>query len=79
MVQLEFLRTPLSHFQQMAAINEFINAHSKLDEEGNNQSNIKHVQYDTQSYFGIRQANEKTFGEAFIPTYHLKRQKPLFL
>ena len=60
-----------------AAINEFINAHSKLDEEGNNQSNIKHVQYDAQSYFGIRQANEKTFGEAFIPTYHFEKAKTI--
>ena len=60
-----------------AAINEFVSAHSKLDEDGNDQSNIKHVQYDAQSYFGIRQANEKTFGDAFIPTYHFDKAKTI--
>ncbi|NQX90636.1 MAG: TAT-variant-translocated molybdopterin oxidoreductase [Flavobacteriales bacterium] len=35
----------------------------------------QHVQVDSISYSGMRKANQSTFGESFIPTYHFDKAK----
>jgi MoCo/4Fe-4S cofactor protein with predicted Tat translocation signal len=36
---------------------------------------FQHIQYDAQSYAGIRKANMESFGEAFIPDYDFSKAK----
>ena len=56
----------------------FVDKYTKKDESGNNQSSdIKHVQYDAQSYYGIRKANQNAFGNDFIPNYHFDKAKTI--
>jgi molybdopterin-containing oxidoreductase family iron-sulfur binding subunit len=38
---------------------------------------FQHIQYDAQSYAGIRKANMETFGEAFIPDYDFSKAKTI--
>lgn len=38
---------------------------------------FEHIQYDAQSFAGIRQANKETFGEAFIPDYDFTKAKTI--
>ncbi len=38
---------------------------------------FEHIQYDAQSYAGIRNANKATFGEAFIPDYDFSKAKTI--
>lgn len=38
---------------------------------------FQHIQYDAQSYAGIRKANLKSFGEAFIPDYDFSKAKTI--
>ena len=59
------------------AIDEFISAYTTNDDQGNAISDIKHIQYDARSYYGIRLANEKTFGQAFIPSYNFQNAKSI--
>ena len=33
------------------------------------------IQYDAVSYYGLRKANELTFGESFIPSYAFDKSK----
>lgn len=39
--------------------------------------NFEHIQYDAQSYAGIRKANLESFGEAFIPDYDFTKAKTI--
>lgn len=52
----------------MTVIEEFKNAVG---------ANFEHIQYDAQSFAGIRQANLETFGEAFIPDYDFAKAKTI--
>jgi molybdopterin-containing oxidoreductase family iron-sulfur binding subunit len=54
-----------------SVINDFISNYS------NSESDVKHVQYDAQSYSGIRTANERNFGKAFIPSYKFDKSKAI--
>ncbi len=38
---------------------------------------FEHIQYDAQSYAGIRKANMESFGEAFIPDYDFTKAKTI--
>jgi MoCo/4Fe-4S cofactor protein with predicted Tat translocation signal len=38
---------------------------------------FQHIQYDAQSYAGIRKANMESFGEAFIPDYDFSKAKTI--
>jgi molybdopterin-containing oxidoreductase family iron-sulfur binding subunit len=38
---------------------------------------FEHIQYDAQSYAGIRNANKESFGEAFIPDYNFSEAKTI--
>lgn len=38
---------------------------------------IKHIEYDPQSYYGIRKANENIFGKSFIPSYDFSKAKTI--
>lgn len=40
-------------------------------------ANFEWIQYDAQSYSGIRKANEMSFGEAFIPDYDFSKAKTI--
>jgi molybdopterin-containing oxidoreductase family iron-sulfur binding subunit len=60
-----------------AVINKFIEKHSNLDIEDETALDIKHIQYDAQSYYGIRKANESNFGNSFIPSYNFANAKTL--
>ena len=40
-------------------------------------SDIKHIEYDVQSYNGIRKANKNIFGENFIPNYDFSKAKTI--
>ena len=42
-----------------AAIDAFVDKYTKKDESENQSSDVKHIQYDAQSYYGIRKANQK--------------------
>ena len=59
------------------AINAFIDKFSIPDESGNVFSDVKHIQYDAQSYFAIRKANDLAFGDPFIPSYHFDKAKTI--
>ena len=56
-----------------AVINEFINKYSETE----NALDIQHIEYDAQSYSGIRKANEKNFGSGFIPSYNFEKAKTI--
>jgi molybdopterin-containing oxidoreductase family iron-sulfur binding subunit len=60
-------------------INDFINKYSSInsDEESEVIADIKHIQYDAQSYSGIRTANERNFGKNFIPSYNFDKAKTI--
>ena len=58
-----------------AVINEFINKYSSSESE--NSLDIQHIEYDAQSYSGIRKANEKNFGSGFIPSYNFEKAKTI--
>ena len=58
-----------------AVINEFINKYSSSESE--NLLDIQHIEYDAQSYSGIRKANEKNFGSGFIPSYNFEKAKTI--
>ncbi|MFL2585450.1 MAG: TAT-variant-translocated molybdopterin oxidoreductase [Parvicellaceae bacterium] len=58
-----------------AVIKEFINKYSISDSE--NVPDIQHIEYDAQSYSGIRKANEKNFGIDFIPSYNFEKAKTI--
>lgn len=38
---------------------------------------IKHIQYDTVSYYAMREANRKSFGKAVIPDYNFAKAKTI--
>jgi MoCo/4Fe-4S cofactor protein with predicted Tat translocation signal len=40
-------------------------------------SGFEHIQYDAQSFAGIRKANMESFGEAFIPDYDFSKAKTI--
>ena len=60
-----------------AAIDAFVDKYTKKDESGNQSSDVKHIQYDAQSYYGIRKANQNAFGSDFIPNYHFDKAKTI--
>ena len=57
-----------------AVIKNFIDSFSK---ETGSSPKIKHIEYDAQSYYGIRKANENNFGSNFIPSYNFEAAKTL--
>lgn len=44
---------------------------------GDNADLFEHIQYDAQSYAGMRKANEMTFGKAMIPDYDFSKAKTI--
>ena len=60
-----------------AVIKEFIDKYSASEAENETSLDIKHIQYDAQSYYGIRKANESNFGTNFIPSYNFASAKTL--
>ena len=60
-----------------AVINDFIEKFAKTDGSPENElgADIKHVQYDAQSYYGIRKANQANFQSDFIPSYNFDKAK----
>ena len=61
-----------------AVIDEFIKKYSSSNSnETELGCDIKHVEYDVQSYYGIRKANKNIFGENFIPNYDFSKAKTI--
>ena len=61
-----------------AVIDEFIKKYSLSNSnETELGCDIKHVEYDVQSYYGIRKANKNIFGENFIPNYDFSKAKTI--
>ena len=61
-----------------AVINQFIKKYSSSNSvEPNSGCDIKHVEYDAQSYYGIRKANKNIFGKSFIPNYDFSKAKTI--
>ena len=61
-----------------AVIDEFIKKYSLINSnETELGCDIKHVEYDVQSYYGIRKANKNIFGENFIPNYDFSKAKTI--
>ena len=61
-----------------AVIDEFINKYSLItSNETEIGCDIKHIEYDVQSYYGIRKANKNIFGENFIPNYDFSKAKTI--
>ena len=61
-----------------AVIDEFINKYSSISSnETEIGCDIKHIEYDVQSYYGIRKANKNIFGESFIPSYDFSKAKTI--
>ena len=61
-----------------AVIDEFINKYSSRNSnETELGCDIKHIEYDVQSYYGIRKANKNIFGENFIPNYDFSKAKTI--
>ena len=58
-----------------SVIKDFSNSFIKTNEDETVTNTVKHVQYDAVSYFGLRKANELTFGESFIPSYAFDKSK----
>lgn len=50
---------------------------AKLSGEDEESDVVKHVQYDAVSYSGMLQANEESFGKAFIPDYDFSKAKTI--
>tara|TARA_Y100001968_G_scaffold333472_1_gene396508 strand:+ start:512 stop:3751 length:3240 start_codon:yes stop_codon:yes gene_type:complete len=49
-----------------------------IDSFGNSfGENVQHVQYDSVSYFGIRNANKECFGQPILPSYHFNKAKTI--
>ena len=59
-----------------SVIQDFINKFSPSDDSVSG-CNIKHIEYDAQSYYGIRKANENIFGKGFIPSYDFTKAKTI--
>jgi len=59
-----------------SVIQDFINKFSP-SEDSISGCDIKHIEYDAQSYYGIRKANENIFGKGFIPTYDFAKAKTI--
>jgi MoCo/4Fe-4S cofactor protein with predicted Tat translocation signal len=59
-----------------SVIQDFINKFSPSDDSVSG-CDIKHIEYDAQSYYGIRKANENIFGKGFIPTYDFTKAKTI--
>ena len=61
-----------------AVIDEFIKKYSSSNSnETELGCDIKHIEYDVQSYYGIRKANKNIFGEKFIPNYDFSKAKTI--
>ena len=61
-----------------AVIDEFIKKYSLSNSnETELGCDIKHIEYDVQSYYGIRKANKNIFGENFIPNYDFSKAKTI--
>ena len=61
-----------------AVIDKFINKYSLISSnETEIGCDIKHIEYDVQSYYGIRKANKNIFGESFIPSYDFSKAKTI--
>ena len=59
-----------------SVIQDFINKFS-LSDDSVSGCDIKHIEYDAQSYYGIRKANENIFGKGFIPSYDFTKAKTI--
>jgi molybdopterin-containing oxidoreductase family iron-sulfur binding subunit len=59
-----------------SVIKEFMDKFSVSD-NNNTGCDIKHIEYDAQSYHGIRKANENTFGKSSIPSYDFSKAKAI--
>ena len=59
-----------------SVIQDFINKFSPSDDSVSG-CDIKHIEYDAQSYYGIRKANENIFGKGFIPSYDFTKAKTI--
>ena len=61
-----------------AVIDEFIKKYSSsTSDESISGCDIKHVEYDMQSYYGIRKANKNIFGKSIIPSYDFSKAKTI--
>lgn len=63
------------------AIKDFLSSFNTQGEGDRDEStptvNIKHVVYDAVSYYGIRKANELSFGKAVVPNYRFDKAKTI--
>jgi len=75
---VRIMSSSLSSPSTRKAIADFAASFDTVSEDGEAVSgNVKHVVYDAVSYYGIRKANELSFGKSVVPSYSFDKAKAI--